>query len=159
MTAHRPVAALVVVAASILLAGCSALGGAGGAPTPTPTGPPQVDVVDLAVGDCLDTHGKPGITKTVPVVDCSLEHDSEAYAAIALDDDDFPGDDIVKSTAQQGCTDAFAGFAGIDYDSSSLDYAYYFPTSGSWAAGDRRILCLIVDPAARVTGTLEGAAR
>lgn len=159
MTAHRPAAAVALLASSILLAGCTALGGAGGAPSPTPTGPPEVDVLDLAVGDCLDTHGKPGITKSVPVVDCSLEHDSEAYATIALDDGSFPGDDSVKSSSQEGCTEAFAPFAGIDYASSTLDYAYYFPTAGSWAGGDRRILCLIVDPGERVTGTLEGAAR
>lgn len=159
MAAHRPAAAVALAAVSLLLVGCSALGGGGGAPTPTPTGVPEVDVVDLAVGDCLDTHGRPGVTAAVPVVDCSVEHDSEAYASIALDDGEFPGDDSVKSSAQAGCTEAFTAFAGIDYESSTLDYAYYFPTRGSWATGDRRILCLILDPEQRVTGTLEGATR
>lgn len=158
MLAHRPVAAAALVVASLVLAGCTALGGGGGA-TPTPTGVPEVDVLDLQVGDCLDTHGRPGITATVPVVDCAVEHDSEAYATFTLDDGDFPGDDTVKSGAQASCAGAFAEFAGIDYEASTLDYAYYFPTRGSWATGDRRILCLIVDPAQRVTGTLEGAAR
>ena len=159
MTLSRPAAAVALAAASIVLAGCSALGGGGGTPTPTPTGAPEVDVLDLEVGDCLDTHGRPGITKTVPVVDCSIEHDSEAYAALPLNDGDFPGDDSVKSSAQAGCAEAFTAFAGIDYEGSTLDYAYYFPTAGSWAAGDRRILCLILDPGARVTGSLEGAGR
>ncbi|MBU1588287.1 MAG: septum formation family protein [Actinobacteria bacterium] len=158
MTTSRPAVWLLLGAASLMLAGCSAFGGAA-TPSPTPTGPPEVDVLDLAVGDCLDTHGKPGITRTVPVVDCALEHDSEAYAQVVLDDADFPGDDAVKTRAQTDCPEEFAAFAGIEYDASSLDYAYYFPTSGSWADGDRRILCLIFDPAGRVTGSLEGSAR
>ena len=155
MITSRPAAA-VLIAAGLLLAGCSTPGGTA---TPTPTGAPEVDVLDLAVGDCLDTHGKPGITRTVPVVDCTLEHDSEAYAQTVLDEAEFPGDEAVRARAQAECTEAFADFAGVEYDASSLDYAYYFPTSGSWAGGDRRILCLIFDPAGRVTGTLEGAAR
>ena len=150
--------AATLTTATILLAGCTALD-TRAAPSPTPTGVPEVDVLDLRVGDCLDTHGKPGITATVPVVTCDLEHDSEAYSTITLDGEIYPGDDTVRSTAEQGCTSAFVEFAGINYEESTLDYAYYFPTQGSWAEGDRRILCLILDPDARVTGTLEGAAR
>ena len=159
MTSHRP--ALVGIAAAVLLlAGCAAFGGGGGASSPTPPGPPEVSVLDLSVGDCLDTHGKPRISDTVTVVDCSLEHDSEAYASITVEGDTFPGDDAATSQAQQGCVDAFTTFMGIAYDASSLDYVYYYPTAGSWAAGDRRILCLVIDPqAGQAEGTLRGAAR
>jgi hypothetical protein len=147
-------AALVIVS----FTGCAA-SRAVSAPTSAVTGDPQVAVVDLAVGNCLDTHGRPSITATVPVVDCDLEHDSEAYAQVVLDEGDFPGDAAVKAAAEQGCSDDFSAFVGLDYASSALDYAYYFPTQGSWATGDRRILCLVGDPDARVTGTLDGAAR
>lgn len=140
---YRPAA---VVAASLMLAGCS--GGGGGTPAPTAT---STAIVDLAVGDC--------ISGDLTVVDCSTEHDSEAYASITVPGDDFPGDESIATQAGQGCTDAFTEFVGIPYDDSSLDYAFYFPTEGSWAAGDRRILCLIVDPETRVAGSLEGAAR
>ena len=160
MTAHRPAAALVVVAASILLAGCSALGGAGGAPTPTPTGPPEVDVLDLAVGDCLQNGDARRVTKTVPVVDCDEPHDSEAYALIELTGDDFPGTDAVSDRAVTECTTEFTAFIGIDYADSALDFAYYYPTPTSWDLGDREILCLVIDPKTpTVTGTLAGAAR
>ncbi|MBX3098243.1 MAG: septum formation family protein [Salinibacterium sp.] len=155
----RLLPAAALAAACFVLAGCSALGGGVATPTPTPTGVPEVDVLELGVGDCLDTHGKPGITATVPVVDCDLEHDSEAYATIILAAGSYPGDDAVRSAAVEGCTSNFVTFAGIAYEESTLDYAYYFPTLGSWAEGDHRILCLILDPAQRVTGTLEGAAR
>jgi len=154
---HRPAAAVALAAASLVLAGCSALGGAGGAPTPTSA--PGTALDDLAVGDCIASEDQRPTTPTVPVVDCSLEHDNEAYASITVPGDQFPGPDAITAQAQTACSEAFAEFAGIAYDASALDYAYYFPTEGSWAAGDRRILCLIVDPGVRVTGTLEGAGR
>lgn len=154
----RPAAAVALAAASLVLSGCSALGGAGGTPTPTPTAADEVDVTSLAVGDCLDADSR-RVTPTVPVVSCSAEHDSEVYAEITVPGDVFPGPDEITRRAVDGCTTAFSSFVGVQYEASTLDYAYYFPTEGSWATGDRRILCLALDPSARVTGTLEGAAR
>lgn len=159
MTRHRP-AAVTLVVASILLAGCSATSGGAPASSPTPTGAPEVSVLELDVGDCLATAGMHGVTETVPVVDCAAEHESEAYARITLDGATFPGDDAVTDRAVAECTTEFATFVGIDYDASSLDFAYYFPTRTSWDRGDRDIVCLVIDPAAEsVTGSLRGAAR
>jgi len=149
-------AALVLGA---LVAGCALAACSPGAPPPEPTGTPGVDVLALSVGDCLDLREVTGATATVPVVDCASEHDSEAYGQIVLDDGPFPGAESIKAAAESGCVEQFAEFVGLAYDSSSLDYAYYFPTEGSWEGGDRRILCLVGDPAARVSGSLEGAAR
>ena len=97
--------------AGLVLAGCS--GGGGAAPSPTPTVDPGIPVRDLAVGDCIDSHGRPGISETVLVVGCGQEHDSEAYAEIVLDDGGFPGDEVVKDRAQGGCAADFVEFAGI----------------------------------------------
>lgn len=160
MIPHRPVAALALAVASIVLAGCTALGGAGGAPTPTPTGVPEIDVLDLDVGDCLVTGGPGRVTQTVPVVDCSLEHDSEAYANITVEGSSFPGDDAISTQAVAECTTEFATFIGLDYEKSNLDFAYYYPTESSWERGDHEILCLAIDPGAEnVTGSLAGSAR
>ena len=160
MAPLRPVTALAVVAASILLAGCGVLGGAGAEPTPTPTGPPEVDVLDLAVGDCFATGESAKATLSVPVVDCALQHDSEAYASVAIEGTAFPGDDAVHDRAIAECTTRFTAFIGLDYEKSSLDFAYYYPTVSSWERGDHRILCLAIDPkAGSITGSLAGAAR
>ena len=153
----RPAAWPVIVATGILLAACTA--GGGPTPAPTPDGVTEVDLLALTIGDCLDTRDVTGVAAAVPVVDCASEHDSEAYAEIVLAEGDFPGADSVGDSAESGCVDAFAEFVGLAYDESTLDYAYYFPTEGSWAEGDRRILCLIADPETRVTGSLEGTAR
>lgn len=159
MTTSHPAAAVILVAVSLALSGCGTLGGVA-APVPTPTGPPEVSVLDLDVGDCLDTTGNHGATSAVPVVDCSLEHESEVYSRTVIDDDEFPGDDAVRDRAVTGCTEAFAEFVGVAYDDSSLDFAYYFPTRTSWERGDRDIVCLLIDPEAEtITGTLAGAAR
>ena len=159
MTTSHPAAAVILAAVSLALTGCATLGGAA-TPSPTPTGPPEISVLDLDVGDCLATTGNHSATSTVPVVDCSLEHESEVYSRTVLDDDEFPGDDAVRDRAVTGCTEAFTEFVGIEYDASSLDFAYYFPTRTSWDRGDRDIVCLLIDPAAEsITGSLAGAAR
>jgi hypothetical protein len=92
-------------------------------------------------------------------VDCSVPHESEAYASIVLEDGAFPGDQPVADKANAGCTSEFKTFVGIDYSKSALSYNYYFPTEASWAKGDREILCLVFDKKAKSTGTLKGAAR
>ncbi len=162
-TFKRALVALTVGAAGIVLAGCSLLPGGGGGGTTTDTSDggegETVDVFTIAVGDCLNDGGVEGEVSEVVQVDCAKEHDSEAYASIIMDDGDFPGDAAVEEQAISGCTTEFNAFVGLDYQSSALDFAYYYPTEKSWGEGDREILCLIVDPAGKVTGSLEGAAR
>jgi hypothetical protein len=156
--------ALTIGAAALALAGCSLLPGGNGGTTPTDnetaTGEGEtVDVFTVAVGDCLNDGGVEGEVSETVVIDCAEPHDSEAYASILIDDGDFPGDTAVADQAVADCTTEFNAFVGLDYNSSALDFAYYYPTEESWANGDREILCLIVDPAGKVEGSLQGAAR
>jgi hypothetical protein len=152
--------AITLGAATFALAGCSLLGGGGTPGTDTPTGEgDNTDVFTIKVGDCLNDGGVEGEVSEVPTVACTEPHDSEAYASIIMDDGDFPGDQAVEDKAIADCTTEFNGFVGLDYQESTLDFAYYYPTEESWANGDREILCLIVDPAGQVTGSLAGAAR
>ena len=157
----RTLAILTVGAASLALAGCSLLGNLGGGSTPEETtgaGDPA-DVFTIKVGDCLNDGSATGEVSEVPTVDCAEPHDSEAYASIIIDDGDFPGDEALVAQAEAECGAAFSDFVGIDFESSSLSYAYYYPTESSWASGDREILCLIVDPAGQTTGSLQGTAK
>jgi hypothetical protein len=154
--------ALTLGAAAIALAGCSLLPGGGGNPTGGDTPAPEGDTVDVftvQVGDCLNDGGIEGEVSETVVIDCAEPHDSEAYASIQIQDGDFPGDQAVEDQAIADCTTEFNNFVGLDYQSSSLDFAYYYPTEESWANGDREILCLIVDPAGQVEGSLQGSAR
>ena len=159
---RRSLTVLAVGAASLALAGCSLLGNITGGNTDpgteTDTGT-DVDVFTIAVGDCLNDGGVDGEVTTVPTVDCAELHDSEAYASVLMPDGEFPGDAAVEDFAVAECTSAFGDFIGLSYEESTLSFSYYYPTAESWANGDREVLCLLVDPAGQVEGSLKGAAR
>ncbi|WP_435736898.1 septum formation family protein [Cellulosimicrobium sp. PMB13] len=123
----------------------------------------DADVFSLTVGDCTtdpeDVGTEAAEVTTVPVVPCAEPHDNEVYASTMLPDGDYPGEDAVLESADTHCYDAFAGFVGTAYEDSVYDYWPMYPTSESWAQGDREVLCLVyhgeLEP---VTGTLEGIA-
>ncbi|MDJ0334588.1 septum formation family protein [Salinibacterium sp. G-O1] len=151
----RALALFTIAAATVALTGCSLLGGGndatdGGEGTNT-------DVFTIQVGDCLNDGDVTGEVSEVKVIDCDAEHDSEAYKSIKMTDDEFPGETAVDDMAISECKSAFSAFVGIDYDDSSLDFSYYYPTESSWAQGDREILCLVVDPEGKIAGSLKGA--
>jgi hypothetical protein len=153
----RVLTVLTLTAASVALAGCSLLGG--GTTTPTDDATTGDDVFSIKVGDCLNDASVNGEVSTVPIVDCSQPHDSEAYFAANIPDGDFPGDDTVQQDAEGICGPAFTDFVGAPYqEGSGYDYSYYTPTSDSWAAGDREVMCVAFDPSGtQVTGTLKGS--
>ena len=160
----RLLAITTIAAAGLLLSGCSILNqltnttqrDASGTPTAEND---NADVFSIKVGDCLNDATASGTVTTAPIVPCSKPHDSEAYKSITMTDGDFPGTDAVKAQADQGCGDAFPAFVGIPFNDSKLDISYYFPTSDSWANGDREILCTVYDDGVKTTGTLKDAKR
>jgi len=156
---HRPTLAILLAAiAGVALAGCSAI------PLTVVDNDPA-DGVDsgifmIAVGDCLNDGGAEGEISSVPKIDCSEPHDSEVYASVIMDDGVFPGQDAVFAQADRDCEAEFDAFVGINYSESVFGYSYYYPTRESWVNGDREIICLIFDPAGKITtGSLAGAAR
>ena len=160
----RAIAVTTIAAAGLLLSGCSLLNQVTNTTQRDASGTAtaendDADVFSIKVGDCLNDATATGTVTTAPIVPCSKPHDSEAYKSIIMADGDFPGEDAVKTQADQGCADAFPDFVGIAYDDSNLSISYYFPTSDSWANGDREILCTIYDDGVKTTGTLKGAAR
>lgn len=162
----RALAFVAITIAGASLTGCSLLGNIGGGNgatsgtdgTDAPVGT-DTDVFTVKVGDCLNDSAVEGEVTSVKAVDCTEPHDSEAFKSIDMDDGDFPGDTAVEDAAVSGCTEAFAGFVGLDYETSLLDFSYYTPTEAGWGGGDREILCLVIDPDGKTTGSLEGAAK
>ncbi|MDD7928105.1 septum formation family protein [Microbacterium thalli] len=158
-----PLAALTVV---LVATGCS------GSPFSTAQAPVRdesgsitetnesTDVFAIRVGDCLLDAGTMETEVTeAPTVPCGEPHDFEAYHAQNIEGDEYPGSEGVQTQAEQVCYDAFTAFVGMSYEESVLDFNYYVPTTGSWDAGDREILCMIGDPQGQVTGSLAGVAR
>ena len=117
----RLLAVASIAAAGLLLSGCSILNqltnttprDASGTPTAEND---NADVFSIKVGDCLNDATASGTVTTAPIVPCSKPHDSEAYKSILMKDGDFPGEEAVKTQADQGCADAFPDFVGIPYD-------------------------------------------
>lgn len=155
-TSHlaRRLAALATLSlAAIALTGCSLL-------TEVLNGG-ESDVFTIKVGDCLNDEAAGGEISTVPVVDCAEPHDSEIYASIIMDDGDYPGESDTIDIADEACYQEFDDFVGTSYEESLYSYATLYPTSQSWASGDREILCRIAladenGNIEKVTGSLEG---
>jgi len=162
----RALAIVAVASAGLALSGCSLIDQftGGGTPTRDDTGEvidgnDNTDVFTLQVGDCLNDSTATDTVDTVPTVPCSEPHDSEIFASVIMQGDTFPGTEAVVTEADAACLDAFAGYVGVEYADSLYYYSYYFPTEGSWAGGDREILCTIYDEAGQVTGSLQNIGR
>ncbi len=160
LTGKRSTAAgvvlLGVLALGFTLVGCSP---AKTASVPSSKATTGADVFSVTVGDCLNDSSVSGQISSVPLVQCSAPHDSEAYFSGKLADGDFPGETAVKKGAEALCGPAFTDFIGVPYQKGKgYDYTYYTPTADSWKAGDRQVMCVAFNPSgAQVTGTLRGA--
>mgnify|MGYP003452446800 CR=1 FL=1 len=125
----------------------------------------NASVFDMRVGDCyLESDFSADdeeITEveSIPAVPCSATHDLEVYAVKPIDRNEFPGEAKVTASTENYCIKKFKSFVGKSYRKSELDVYYFFPTSESWAQGDRDRTCLVFDPDKTTTGTLRNARR
>jgi hypothetical protein len=160
------------VRATLALLALAALGAAacdGDGDTPEPVGPTvatdaeteipspnepgaTVPFTEAAVGDCWSAVESDGDTYVALV--CTDFHDYEIHAVFRLADGAWPGEDVVADTALAGCEERFERYVGTPVDQSVLFTEPLFPDEESWAEGDRRVVCSIVDPA----GASEGSA-
>lgn len=136
---------VVTAALAVVASGCGLLGGGG-------------NVFDLAVGDCFDRNAASGEISDVPIVDCAEPHDSEAFHTFEVGDGEYPGDDALRAQAEEQCLPAFAEYVGVEYANSRLDVFPITPTEGSWAEGDREVVCALYDPEQQqLEGSMQGA--
>jgi len=115
----------------------------------------ETDVFTLQVGDCILDAATTTTINTIATVPCDEPHDSEIYASIEVDGSSFPGSDALSAEAEASCRAAFDDFVGIAWADSKYLFTTFIPTEGSWAEGDREILCTIYDDAGRTTGSLK----
>lgn len=165
MRSLRPAAAVLAGLALFALSGCSLLGGADDPERDEDTGEivgstDEADVFAIRVGDCVETTDLGTEVETIPTRPCAEAHDSEVFAGTQMTDADYPGDEATQAQADEFCSAEFAQFIGMAYEESVLGVMYLMPTQETWEQiDDREILCLVVDPAGGVTGTMKGAAR
>ena len=162
-------AATALVALSLTLTGCSGLDSvtdflSDDTGVVEGTGESQ-DVFTIVAGDCINDAAADSEISSVPTVECTEPHDSEAYLAFEMEGDLlFPGEDTVLEAADKGCLDAFEGFVGVPYEESYVDYGYYYPSEATWLTGDREIVCLAYETDEdgndiQTTGSLKGSKR
>jgi hypothetical protein len=148
-------AAVLVVAVGLLVwLLASTLGGPkpseaaspGGAAAPSASasrGPlPLKDVspLDFRVGDCLEDFDPDAPQSTV--VGCATGHSAQLVAVRQYDAADaYPGRDALKQRARDACKATPLVAKSDDYD---LGYKLAYPSSASWAKGDRRVDCYVV---------------
>ncbi|MBA2495666.1 MAG: septum formation family protein [Acidimicrobiia bacterium] len=158
-----PGAATVLAVAAALAGGACAGGGGDGAATTTtggvvvtPATEPERRAteaeVPLSEGGCYDLDGLGAGLAVDPAalrpVACEGPHTVEVAAVLdhPLEPGSrFPGGEAVDGFATDACLERFDAYVGTAYEASRLDVAIVAPDEAGWAAGDRRVACLLYD--------------
>ena len=80
-------------------------------------------------------------------VDCSLPHQAEMFHRFDLQGQPgapYPGESATIAQADPVCKLTFAAYVGVPWESSRLDYAYFYPSVETWNQGDRSVVCFLV---------------
>ena len=103
---------------------------------------------ELRVGNCIEEGAPDGSESTevssVSLVSCTEGHHSEVVAIVhhaARPGEPYPGEASIVETLEV-CLRELVRVAGQRAASSTLDTWLLFPTSMTWAVGDRQIICL-----------------
>ena len=121
---------------------------------------PAGDGTEFQVGDCIN--GAIGWNRSnTDVVPCTAPHTYQIVGKVAYvtADDTFPGRDALLQLGDEECDAAFEGFVGIAYDDSIWHMSIWVPTSGTWEAGDRDVVCALQGADGEsIIGSKEGSA-
>ena len=131
---------------------------------------PVLDLTDNGPGTCLQVPDNlPAEVSKLPVIECSLPHTHEIYAAVNYttpndpNDDEtvFPGQEALNTYAEQVCVREFEPYVHISAFDSSLAFTWLTPTLSSWNDhDDRAVLCVLNDlNRAPLTGSMNGSGR
>lgn len=118
-------------------------------------------VFDLNVGECYLQLPDADEIETVEAISCDAPHGIEIYELFDIDLPEFDAD-AVGDQAAEGCLAAFEPYAGISYEESWYDFDGLLPTAGSWAQGDREVVCFLFpygDDITESVGSARGTAR
>ena len=126
----------------------------------------DVGVFALQVGDCFDDPSLAAAAdatvsvEEVAAVPCETPHDFQAFAEFNVEEaETYPGDEVIFDQAEAGCVERFEPFVGLSYEESRYEFSYLYPTTDTWEAGDREILCSLADPnGEKLTADLRGSA-
>lgn len=104
--------------------------------------------------DCLALSGgsEEVLTRVVP---CDEPHDWEMYDWEWVEDDDFPGEEVLERRGKALCQGkAFERFVGLPLRRSELEVVWVGPTAEEWEYSDRLLICLVTDPGGPLSESL-----
>jgi Septum formation len=109
----------------------------------------------LRVGDCFDNPPGAQTVNTVTAIPCHQAHNAQIYAKFRLagSDHSYPGAAAVARLARNGC-DARIGSVDKAMTTSAMTVRILLPEKTSWAAGQRTVSCMVVNPTATLTTSL-----
>lgn len=161
MRVSTPLLSVVVAGIGLLGGGCTSDDTPEAAATTVtaPTAPGPVAATELIAGDCVTGlvigASERRQIESASVVGCDQAHELEVFATFELSPADFdavdgayPGQQRVVTAADAGCGSRSKELGEI---SEEIGVIAVWPTSQSWSAGDRAVVCA----AYAITGTLD----
>jgi hypothetical protein len=130
---------------------------------PSAARPEMVVMNGLRAGECLETPqaydqnassrsrfwgGVSSWPTSMPVVPCGDRHSAEVFfsANVWAENQAYPGENSIDQQSSASCNNAFYTYVGIAYDKSVLDTMMAYPSPGTWANGDRKLICIAYNP-------------
>lgn len=118
-------------------------------------------VFDLNVGECYVDLADGGSVGSIEPISCNEPHGIEI---MALFDIDLPAYDLaaVGAAGEEGCLAAFESYMGATYEQSWYGLDWLQPSDGSWAGGDREVVCVVFpydDAIDQSVGSAQGQGR
>ncbi len=116
----------------------------------------EIGVFSLNVGDCFEDLPV-GEVSSLGAVPCADEHLFEIYHLFDVVAADFDAT-AIQTEANDGCLAAFEDYMGVPFETSYFNYDFLQPTAGSWAQGDREVVCVATPfDGTPIAGTAKGA--
>jgi Domain of unknown function (DUF4190)/Septum formation len=115
----------------------------------------HINAFSLRVGDCFDNPAGAKRVDMVTAIPCDQPHNAQIYAKFKLTGSDFsyPGAAVVERRARSGCN-ARIGTVNKSMTTSEMTVRILLPEQTSWAAGQRTVSCMVVNPTATLTTSL-----
>ncbi len=114
----------------------------------------KVIATDLAVGDCITDIPNGALVQLVPKTDCAQPHSGEVYAVLTMPDGEYPGQATIDDW-QNKCPGELQSYSADAMADDSIGVFVLYPTSETWAQGDREIVCMATTDDKR-SGSIKG---
>ncbi len=108
-------------------------------------------IFSLRTGECINS--APNGTSGLHVLACGQPHDGEVFSTFRVADQHHPGAAALRQKANQGCASRLSGYMNPQL-LTMLNESYFYPSSDTWAAGERTVVCTVCSPAGKVTGSV-----